>query len=85
MEFHINHITVRIADTVINQYREAVGLLPNMKTDDRWLSTFFFETFHEEVDAVLKAYTPQVIEQKLTMAINSDTKQYIAQGGGIFK
>lgn len=84
MEFHLKK-KINISDKIIEDYRNAVGLLPEMKTDEKWLDTVFLETFDMEADEVFTLYNTEYIERELSYQISYITDQYRALGGGHFE
>ena len=85
MQFNLEGKKINIADDVIEKYRNAVGFLPEMKTDEKWLQMIFCTAFDEPYESVIKDCPIPIIESRLSKAVDFEAEQYIALGGGIFK
>lgn len=85
MEFNMGGRKFNLDDNLIAKYRKAVGFLPEMKTDEKWLEMIFCTAFKEPAERVLKECPTPILEKELNEAIDFEAEQYLAQGGGIFE
>ena len=85
MTFNIQGRQINISDDVINNYRKAVGLLPGMKTDDKWFEYTVEIAFKYDIEFILDHYSDSDIKDEVEASLLFEAEQYNALGGGYFQ
>ncbi len=92
MKFNIDGRAVKIDDATVLRYRTALGLLPDMKTDDKWLKNYIEIAFKEKnlaraedtYNVIFAKYNVSEVEDIVTAALKYEADTYDSLGGGTF-